>query len=664
MYIESLTLTNYRCFGETPTRVALDEALTAIVGPNGAGKTALLQALMRLFGVTRAQRTVVPADFYVPAASKAAGAAAPQPTQELSLDVVIRLPELADGSATAATVAPVFRRIHLSAPGAVPACRIRLQARWDDDGTAEGAVTQELFWVNTLDAKIEDSQKSGVAASERGLIQLYYTPANRDAQSQIKATTGALAARLLKAIEWSESTETAVEQASQRLTDAFGGEEAIKAIGTALSKRWEYLHDGDIDTQPGLSLMSRRFEEVVARIGVVFKQGPAGEDRGLEALSDGQQSLFYFALAGAVFDLERDVVAGKVEGFRDDTLSIPALTLFAFEEPENHLSPYYLARILQQIQSMVKGGAGQALISSHSPSVLSRVPPENVRYCRRNPDTATSSVLEIPMPTDGVEAVKFVRSAMLAYPELYFARFVLLVEGDSERIVLPKLAEAGGLLLDPSFVAIAPLGGRHVQHFWRLLKGLGIPFATLLDLDLGREGGGFGRVKNAIQHLLANGASRRPLLEVTGGELLSDDDLQDMHSRKHDLPDLRLWLNDLEKYDVYFSWPLDLDLAMLESFPLAYKATIEGTGPRMKNDEAAAVVLGAGGHGLDAYTDDAEAFTKHMAAYRYHFLTHSKPATHLRALTHIEPAALKKGMPDCLRKVLKHIKGQLPAPLI
>ncbi|MNV21797.1 hypothetical protein D3C71_1127410 [compost metagenome] len=147
--------------------------------------------------------------------------------------------------------------------------------------------------------------------------------------------------------------------------------------------------------------MSRRFDEVVARIGVVFQQGPAGEDRGLEALSDGQQSLFYFALAAAVFDLERDVIAGEVDGFRDDALSIPALTLFAIEEPENHLSPYYLARIIQQIHSMVSGGAGQALISSHSSSVLSRVPPENVRYCRRDTDSATSSVLAIPMPKDG-----------------------------------------------------------------------------------------------------------------------------------------------------------------------------------------------------------------------------------------------------------------------
>jgi putative ATP-dependent endonuclease of OLD family len=59
--------------------------------------------------------------------------------------------------------------------------------------------------------------------------------------------------------------------------------------------------------------------------------------------------------------------------------------------------------------------------------------------------------------------------------------------------LLPWLAEAPDLLIDPAFVAIVPLGGRYVQHFWRLLSGFKIPYATLLDLDLGRQGGGFGR---------------------------------------------------------------------------------------------------------------------------------------------------------------------------
>jgi putative ATP-dependent endonuclease of OLD family len=151
------------------------------------------------------------------------------------------------------------------------------------------------------------------------------------------------------------------------------------------------------------------------------------------------------------------------------------------------------------------------------------------------------------------EAAKFVRGALLAFPELYFARFVLLVEGDSERIVLPRLARAEDLVLDPSFVAVVPLGGRHVQHFWRLLNGLSIPFATLLDLDLGRSGGGFGRVKTIIGELLASGVDRATLLTIEGGTVLSDDEfeaIKDWDSSNTKL--LRAWTDDLRKCNVFF----------------------------------------------------------------------------------------------------------------
>ena len=96
----------------------------------------------------------------------------------------------------------------------------------------------------------------------------------------------------------------------------------------------------------------------------MFQQGPAKIERGLDVLSDGQQSLFYFALAAAVFDLERDAVAAKVKGFRAEELRIPAFSLFGIEEPENHLSPYYLSRIVTQVRSIVSGNAAQAIITS------------------------------------------------------------------------------------------------------------------------------------------------------------------------------------------------------------------------------------------------------------------------------------------------------------
>jgi putative ATP-dependent endonuclease of OLD family len=657
VHLESVTFTNFRCFGPDGVAVALSDEVTAVVGPNAAGKTAVLQGLAKLFGISRAQRTVQRSDFHLAKDDDPED----RSSKQLLVDVVIAFPELKGSAATAETIAPSFRHMQIERKGEAPVCRLRLEARWEDDGTIEGEVTQQLSWIDSLDDDPDEEDCHPVSAADRGLIQLYYTPASRDAAAQIRASTGALGARLLRAIAWSAETEEAVEKASTDLATAFEGETAIKAISEALKERWSSLHDEVVDTRPRLSLVSRRFEEVVSKIAVIFEQGPDGHERGLDALSDGQQSLFYFALAASVFDLERQVVADEVEGFEPEKLSIPALTILAIEEPENHLSPFFLARIVRQVRSLTEEGGAQAIITSHSPAVLSRVEPSEVRYCRCDPATRASSVSEIEMPEDAEEEAKFIRGAMLAYPELYFARFVVLVEGDSERIVLPRLAEALDLLIDPAFVAIVPLGGRHVVHFWRLLKALGIPHATLLDLDLGRAGGGWGRIKTAIENLIAFGAPKKKVLAITSG-VLSDADLAGMHEWAYtaDHANLKAWIESLRAFGVYFSTPLDLDLALLKRFPAAYAATIPaGSGPRMAADKAAEAVLGIRGPGTSLYTEKLAVYPALLPAYRYHFMTHSKPATHLAALTHIKRKALRDDMPDVLKKLLAHVDEAL-----
>lgn len=657
MHIESVRISGFRCFGATPTKVSLASSVTAIIGPNAAGKTAVLQALTKLFGVSRAQRTIHRSDFHVGPRDNPED----RNSKTLFIEVVIAFPELKAGDATAEAIAPSFRQMQISGPDKAPVCRMRLEAKWEDDGTVEGLVSQELYWMGTLDDDPAAPVLTPVLASERGLIQLYYTPASRDPIAQVKASAGALAARLLRAIEWTEATTGAVEQATTKLAAVFGNEPAIHAISQALRERWGTLHDEVVDTCPRLSLVSTRFEEVVNNTAVVFEQGPDGHERGLEALSDGQKSLFYFALVAAVFDLERQVASGTLEGFADDRLRVPALSLFAIEEPENHLSPFFLTRIIDQVRSLTKNSASQALITSHSPAVLSRVDPKEIRYCRQDPKKRTSTVRKIKLPLAAEEAAKFVRGALLAYPELYFARFVVLVEGDSERIVLPALARSLGLAIDPAFVAIVPLGGRHVHHFWRLLNQLKIPYATLLDLDLGRPGGGFGRVKTVIENLIAIGESKQELLEIEGG-VLSDKDLGNMHTWQEpsDMAIIEGWLGFLRKHAVYFSAPLDLDLAMLEAFPEAYAALVSrGGGPKLSTTKAAEVVLGSSGPSSALYVDQYAGHLALLPDYRYHFLTHSKPATHLEALTHIGSADLAENMPPVLKKLLMHIQTEL-----
>jgi|SRR4051794_4268022 len=180
-------------------------------------------------------------------------------------------------------------------------------------------------------------------------------------------------------------------------------------------------------------------------------------------------------MTAATLDVERKLADGE-GGFQSEEVPLPALTLIALEEPENNLAPFYLSRITRQLQDLSFGDRAQALVSSHSPSILSRIEPEDVRHLRLVPERRTARVRGIELP-DGAEAAgKFVRQAVRAYPELYFARFVILGEGASEEIVLPKLADAMGLPIDRSFVAMVPLGGRHVNHLWKLLAGLDIPY--------------------------------------------------------------------------------------------------------------------------------------------------------------------------------------------
>lgn len=659
MRLKKITIAGFRCFGPKPATIQLAGSLTAVVGANGSGKTALLHALSKLFGVSRAQRALHRSDFHLPRGVDPED----RSPRELTIDALIDFPELVSGTAKPETIAPAFRHMLITSPEQGPVCRMRLEAKWEDDGTVDGEVAQNLDWVDTLASQPTEEQKRRVAAVERGLIQLHYTPATRDAAVQIRATTGALAARLLRAIEWSEGTRETVANATATLSDAFEEEAAIKAIGKALEHRWSGLHDEPVDTTPQLSLVSRRFEEVVSRITVLFQESPDGFERGLEALSDGQQSLFYFALVAAVYDLERAVLDDRVEGFRSEELRIPALTIYALEEPENHLSPYYLGRIIGQIRSLLKNGAAQAILTSHSPAILGRIVPREVRYCRRDPNTRTSGIMSVRKPAGKQDAVKFVRSAMQAFPELYFARFVLLVEGDSERIVLPRLAEALELQIDPSFVAIVPLGGRHVQHFWRLLKQLQIPYATLLDLDLGRNGGGFGRLKTAIQRLLEAGVPKEDLLRLANNTLLSDEQLDRMHTW-HDPTHIEnyagSWIERLRRHNVFFSSPLDFDLMMLNAFPQAYEALVpDRGGPKTKQDKAARIVLGTDGPGLALYQGQFASFVDHLPAYRYHFLTRSKPVTHMLAMTHLTSKGIVDCLPEPLAALLQHIASTL-----
>lgn len=646
MFIERLTLTNFRCFGPGATSIDLASGLTALVGVNGAGKTSVMQALQRLFGITGDQRRIRRQDFHVPAAEHSA----PQ-QRNFVVEAILAFPELDAGRADARTIPEFFQQMAADEAGRLK-CRLRLEATWTDDASLDGTIEHKYRAVSAL-GEFTEADCNDLKAIDRSRIQMIYVPASRDGASQV---TAFLRGRLWRAINWSQGVRDTFSDAGATLNGAFAGEAAVGVVATAVRRRWQEVHTAGTDTTPLFRPVDLRFQEFIRKVEVVFQPDEAGRDRALDDLSEGQRSLFHLAMTAAILDVETSVVVDPAAaGFQPGGVPLPALTLIAVEEPENNLAPFYLSRIVRQIEDLTRGPRAQAVVSSHSASILARVDPSQVRHFRLNLADRTARVRGIRLPEGDEEASKFVREAVRTYPELYFARFAVLGEGASEEVVLPRLAEAMGFDVDRSFVAIVPLGGRHVNHLWRLLSDLDLPYATLLDLDWGREGGGWGRIKTTCAQLLEIGVRPEAIFPQPdpSGPVAN---LAIFESQSiADLAGLTRWANDLRRHNVFFCTPLDLDYSMLRAFSSAYQVAEPGQkGPSSRGDPRTAV-LGEAGQG-DLYPTDQDTS---LRWYRYLFLGRGKPSTHVRVLSGQTPEVLARGSPEELRALLASVVARL-----
>jgi putative ATP-dependent endonuclease of the OLD family len=690
MRIANLILKNFRCFGPKPLKIDFDE-LTALIGTNGSGKSAVLLALTRLFGASQADRRLQKEDFHIPHDANSAEI----DNIELMIEARLEFPELEFGGDESA-IPPCFNHMILEEDGNL-FCRVRLEGIWTRSGLPEGDVDEKANWITTGADEVKDEHKRAMQAYERSMIHVLYVPAFRDASKQLTQASGSLVYRILRAIEWSETVKEAVKDSAQTIRDSVRNEESIRHLHDCLGKAWRKLHDMPAFKHVTFQPVGGALDELLKHVEVVFSPGADGREHSIDRLSEGLKSLFYFSLVASVFQIEeavkeKQLAMGKtatveaeqtheaadsaeadpLAAFSAERLRPPALTVFAIEEPENHLAPHYLGRIIELLQGIAGSNSGQVVLTSHSPAIMARLDPECVRYLRLNNKTLTTRIRKIVLPPAADEAFKYVKEAVRAYPELYFARLVILGEGDSEEIVIPRTAKASGVAIDANLISVVPLGGRHVNHFWKLLYGLDIPHLTLLDFDQERLGGGWGRIHYACSELIKAGVERETILTISnekgGTKVMDSDAFAKMPEwEPTDEKVLTGWTDMLEKMGVFFSAPLDLDFLMLRSFPAQYQAAGGGT-PRIPKDtskraervqQATTVVLKDGGGDGSTYSDDEK---QAFVWYSYLFLGKGKPTTHLLALNRIKRAELAKGMPPVLSRLNKAIQSHLPAP--
>lgn len=629
MKLQTIRLSNFRSFGPKPIELGLDD-ITYLIGPNGSGKTAALQALCRLFAFDPSLRRIMRSDFHVPFDEDRV----PEERQ-LWIEADFLFPELTEDEDNS-TVAPHFGHMRLDEVDGIPRVRFRLSATMGPDGDIEDSLVYVLD-INPDGSPLNTAQ---VPRAERNHIHVHYLPARRDPADHIAYGSNALLGRMLRAMDW-DAERDVVKGLTDQISESLAANPSVGALSESMKTAWCTLHKGNFFTDPKITFAASEVEALLRHMSVSFSPGHDEQLVDFSRLSDGQKSMLYLSLVLSSQAIGRAVLAEENKTFDANKLRPPVFTLVAVEEPENSLSPHYLGRIVNALCLMTDNNDAQALIATHAPSMLRRVSPEQIRYLRLT-ERRTSRITHIVLPDVADEAHKFVREAVQAFPEVYFSRLVVLGEGDSEEIVLPRLLQAKGAPVDESAVTIAPLGGRHVNHFWRLLSALKIPYLTLLDLDVARHQAGWGRIKYVNDQL---GKYR------LNKQLPKDHGIPKWNSTKDMVREYDNYLEALEDRDVYFSYPMDLDFAMLLSYPDAY-----GVERDKPDDSTIVAVLGKSYHDPSQYSEDEQEL---FATYHQSFKLGSKPAAHIDALAKLSDVELCANMPESLGRLADAVIAKL-----
>lgn len=504
----------------------------------------------------------------------------------------------------------------------------------------DGDIEETLVYVLDLNGDGSPLTTAQVPRAERNHVQVHYLPARRDPAEHIAYSTSALLGRMLRAVNWENEREE-VKGFTDQISESLAANPSIAALSESLKTTWGTLHKGSFFADPHITFVASEIEALLRHLSVSFSPGHDEDLVDFSRLSDGQKSMLYLSLVLTAQSIGRAVLAGEDDSFDPDKLRPPVFTIVALEEPENSLSPHYLGRIVNALVAMTGKEDAQALIATHAPSMLRRVDPQHIRYLRLT-DERTTKITRIRMPKKTDEAHKFVREAVQAYPEIYFSRLVILGEGDSEEIVLPRILRAKGVPVDESAVTVAPLGGRHVNHFWRLLSALEIPHLTLLDLDVARYQGGWGRFKYANDQL-SEYRAKNVLPENYG--------IPKWNSDKNKVRKYPWYIEALEERGIFFSFPMDLDFAMLLSYPEEY-----GVELNPPSEPTIKAVLGDSHHDAEQYnTDELGLF----GTYHKRFKLGSKPAAHIEALAQLSDEELLADMPESLSRLADAVIAKL-----
>lgn len=348
------------------------------------------------------------------------------------------------------------------------------------------------------------TNKKAVELSQlRALLQFGYI----NAQRALDDTTRAEKAVIGKVLE-------ALFIASNRETADQSGRHTAEQLKNAVSEIEDSI-DNNFNTQlldlipafelfgyPGLTDPKLRtetalnVETLLSNHTIVTYEGPDGVNLPESYNGLGPRNLIFILLK--LFEFFRDFVANE---------PVAGTCLVFIEEPEAHLHPQMQSVFIRKLSEIAKLFGDkynegrewpvQFVVTTHSSHIANEAPFDSMRYFLAQPVGKQPAVFEAivrdlsaGLGAEDSENRDFLHKYMtLTRCDLLFADRSILVEGSSERLLLPKMIEKIdqgppiGRKLGSQYISIMEVGGAYAHIFFNLLDFLRLRTLIITDLD-------------------------------------------------------------------------------------------------------------------------------------------------------------------------------------
>lgn len=467
MYLKNIKVRNFRLFEELD--LELNAGLNVVVGENNSGKTALIDAIRLTLDTTSSEWTNLSSlDFH---------------EDEGHFHIQLKFDNISSQQAA------VFVE-HLS---------------HEDDGN-DGR--KSVLYVN-LKAQITNVIRRGsryirselrsgakaegpmIEREVREYLSATYLKPLRDAGSELKAGRNSRLAQIV-----SSSTEFVREGANYKELI----EEFVKASSEILKNKGLKADEARIDgnlqqlifhqdrfalaiqilgskdfAEMSATEKERSFQDILQKLSLVLD-----EAKPLQGL--GYNNVLFMATELLLLE----------QGKED-------FSILLIEEPEAHLHPQLQMKFLKFIRdeySSQKKPKLQTILTTHSPNLASKAHLESIILMK---DARAFPLRKELTKLDSNDYIFLEKFLDVTKSNLFFAKGVLVVEGDAENILLPTIAELLGHPFENYGVSVVNVGNtayaRYAKVFQRHLDDahdvaenwVDVPVACLRDLDLWPE---------------------------------------------------------------------------------------------------------------------------------------------------------------------------------